>query len=253
MNISIYLTKNQFYIYKYGMEELSDIVRLINLINLANKYSILHKEIGQNTASESLRLLNNFYQEYIKQYDIKPYNINLIDEIGANENSHSRILSSILRMHDNRTNHFVLKSFFKMLGEPFSNLEVSNGARVNITNEENRIDIKIRDNNYSIIIENKIHGAKDQYKQIERYIEAEHKVYKYEQIYILYITKQGGSPSDYSINNNLLNQFNARYREISYKHDILNWLKALLAEYFQYNTAQSAIASAAILQYIDEQ
>lgn len=224
---------------------------LLNLIHLANKYSVLYKEIEQKSAIESLTLINNFYQEYITQYEKKPYSINIIDEIGANENAHSRILSSILRIHNVRSEYFVLKSFFKMLGEPFSNLEVSNGVKVKITNEENRIDIKIRDINYSLIIENKIHGAKDQYRQIERYIETEHRLYKYEQIYILYLTKLGGSPSEDSININLINQFNERYREISYKNDILCWLKTLLGDPVLYKTTQSAVASAAILQYID--
>jgi len=233
------------------MNKFEEIEPYINTFILCNKYYILDQDILHKSVYNSLALISYFYKEYINQYEKLPFRINLIDDIRANENAHSRILSSILKIHDSTGENFVIKSFFKMLGEPFSSLVVSAGLKVKITNEENRIDIKIRDKDYSIIIENKIHGAQDQNRQIERYIEAENKLYKHEQIYILYLTRQGGSPSDESISNDLILQFNGRYREISYKIEILDWLNTLLDEPLQNNCFQSSVARAAIIQYKD--
>jgi hypothetical protein len=169
-----------------------------------------------------LAFKNDFKEKLEAEKRRLPFNINLLDEIHANENAQSRILSKLLHYTFDK-NYILLKIFFDFLGYPFSALQL---VEPKITAEKNRIDIRIRDNAYSIIIENKIWGAKDQERQIERYISIE-KGFKYQEdeIYIIYLSLEGGSPDKTSITRERRKDFSARYKEINYRNHILIWLR----------------------------
>ncbi|MBK7058610.1 MAG: PD-(D/E)XK nuclease family protein [Leptospiraceae bacterium] len=80
----------------------------------------------------------------------------------------------------------------------------------------------------TIIIENKIYGAVDQEKQIDRYIQNEINYrYKIDQIYVLYLTRYGGYPSNYSLSNDNRNLLKNRFKEVNFQKDILGWLNSL--------------------------
>lgn len=179
-----------------------------------------------------------------------PYVINLIDELRANENAHSRILFKLLE-YPNNNGYIMLESFFEFLGEPFSQLKISKPV---ITAEYNRIDVRIRDEEYSVIIENKIHAATDQENQISKYIDNEIK-YQYEEkdIYVLYLTSEGGSPSEGSITLKRRKDFGERYQEISYRYQILEWLNhgviPLVEELKKEDPSKVFLLESAVIQY----
>ncbi len=167
-------------------------------------------------------------EEYKKEREKLPYNFNLLDEVYANENSHSRILKRLFEYNKDGV-WLLFKSFLESLGEPFKNLEIKSPK---ITSENDRIDIRVRDSQYSLIIENKIHGASDQHRQIDRYIEIESDYgYKIdENIYVLYLTQSGGPPSPVSVSKDNKCKLNQRYKEINFKDNIKPWLTEYLDE-----------------------
>ncbi len=175
-----------------------------------------------------------------------PYNINLLDIVHPNENDHSRIFVKLIQYKENGT-YILLQSFMSFLGKPFSELYFHNPI---ITAERDRIDIRIRGKNKTLIIENKIHGARDRYRQIKRYINIERNKYSHQNIHVLYLTKEGGSPSESSLPKEERESLCVRYREINYKDDILHWLKSLLPANDQIRKANNSdILESAILQY----
>jgi hypothetical protein len=185
------------------------------------------KSIENNCIYQLFLLHKPFIDLYSKEEIGKPYNINILDEIHANENTHSRILLKMLNFQQNNR-YIILESFLEYLGYPFCSLEFRNPI---LSSEKSRIDLRIRDNNFSIIIENKINGADDQEQQLERYIKNEkEKNYQEEEIYILYLTDSGGSPNGKSISIDKIWSLGNRYKEISYYINILPWLKHNVAE-----------------------
>jgi hypothetical protein len=168
-----------------------------------------------------------FIQKLKEEEDKLPYNLNILDEIRADENAHSRILVKLLK-YSQHGDYCFLRLFLHQLGDPFDKLECKHPV---ITAEKDRIDARIcEEGKYSIIIENKIHEAVEQHRQIERYIDNEvNKIYKLgENIYVLYLTNEGGSPSEYSISKKYKDLLGNNYKEISYREHILRWLWSLL-------------------------
>jgi len=181
-----------------------------------------------------------------------PYNINLLDEVRVDENAHSRIFIKLLQ-YEYRGDFTLLRSFLNYLGTPFSNLIIQ---RPEMTAEVNRIDIRIRDlvGKFSVIIENKINYAKDQNEQIKRYIQIEKNIIDNEdQIYILYLTSEGGSPSENSFPEYLRKSFFDRYKEINYKYYILPWINEIIEKViptiFELNNNKARLLETAAFQY----
>lgn len=93
-----------------------------------------------------------------------------------------------------------------------------------ITSEKERIDVCIEDENYAIIIENKIHNARDQDNQIDRYIDKLKNRKKEENIFVIYLTRDDyKDPENHSFT--YKENFENRYINLNYKVDILSWLK----------------------------
>ena len=147
---------------------MTDFEQMKNTLDFSNKLAIQE----QDNHKDLFLFVNEFKVIYDKEIQKLPYHINLIDELHANENAHSRILEKLLKQKTHDGKFEILESFISYLkekgGRHFSKIQIKNPE---ITQEKERIDLWIRDNkSYAIIIENKVNHAPDKGKQIERYI-----------------------------------------------------------------------------------
>jgi hypothetical protein len=172
-----------------------------------------------------------------------------VDIIHSNENAHSRILTKLFQYQYDKK-YILLNEFLKYIKIPFDEKDIESPK---ITAEENRIDARIRLKTATIIIENKIYGAVEQKKQIDRYIQNEiNEGYNIDQIYVLYLTRDGGSPSNYSLSDNNRTLLNNRFKEVNFKDDILGWLNLLMVKIFpNINSNKTVLLESAIIQYQD--
>ena len=170
-----------------------------------------------------------------------PYHLNIIDELHADENAHSRIFAKLLQYKEQGKYPF-LELLLHNIGFDLT------PAHPIITVEKQRIDVLIKDDNYSLIIENKINNAEDQEKQVEKYF---HKVKAYtnpDKIYVLYLTRDGlKKPSKNSVPDYLRAELKDRFKEINYRQHILPWLEELLP----LCRVKDAVMVAGVRQYID--
>lgn len=184
------------------------------------------------------------------QNDYNPY-LALMSE--NEENAHSNILFSFL---DTKSKHYQGDLFLKCFLESTKLKEwFGDTKNAKIEREKSlsggRIDLYISNSEKCIIIENKIY-AKDQDKQIQRYIKGIYKdcfkeyEKKYEYICVVYLTLWGCKPSKYSLgewkidksdeHNPKLKKQDAKgthlieYQQLSYKKDILDWLNNVQKE-----------------------
>lgn len=185
---------------------------------------------------ESLKANLNFSSELLKLlHELKckgPYHINVIDELHINENAHSRILCKLLRFYSEQGRYELLESLLSIICKKYERDEnkiafskITIKAPL-ITQEEERIDLWIRDKDYAIIVENKVYNAEDQEAQLYRYIQkTRDKGYGDEQIFIVYLSSQKGyEPADQSWNG-LKDCFSDRYVNLSFREEIRPWLK----------------------------
>ena len=221
-----------------------------------NHISKVVEIINENTSSDEnyFSFIHALNKDFLKVYETAkkeiPYNVNLLDEVRVDENAHSRIFTKLLQ-YEHQGEFKLLLSFFDSLGAPFSELIIEKPI---ITTESNRIDARIKEKNkFSIIVENKINGAIDQYKQIERYIEIEKNEFGHsDKIFIIYLTSEGGSPSEGSLNEKTRQAFEKRYREINYRDDILPWIiHQVLPLIKRLKDNGSKMLESAVLQYKD--
>lgn len=170
-----------------------------------------------------LKLIDDFNERYKEEQEKAPFNLCLLDLCGANENAHTKILLQLLKYRVNESYPF----FESLLERLFRDVNLEFDCRkLGITFNKDFIDGLIKDNQKAIIIENKIHYAQDQYKQIERYVE---KVKEYgietKNIYVVYLTRYGDKKvSGDSCSEELKKELGA-FVESNYCYDILPWLK----------------------------
>jgi hypothetical protein len=228
---------------------MTDLEQIKNSLDFCNKLAVQEHE----NYKDLFLFINKFKEVYDKEIQKLPYHINLIDELHANENAHSRILEKLLKQKTHNGKFEILESFVSYLrekgGNHFSKIQIKNPE---ITQEIERIDLWIRDNkSYAIIIENKVHYASDQEKQIERYI---NKTISYDfsekNIFVLYLPPtyekepEKQSWGDY-YDSDIRKE---RYLKLSFNNDILFWLK----EYVLPNVRiKDTYLRSAIEQYID--
>lgn len=201
-------------------------------------------------------ILSEFYSDkrklfsMIKEFAVRygnlkrkiPYHINVIDELHANENAISRILSGLLQYNENG-DYILLKSFVGYFMKD-SNIQVNNPI---ITAEKLRIDLLVREKGkYAIIFENKIYDAALQKNQLARYIQKMRREGFYDKdIYVVFLPPREYEPnicswqepqsicescndvSQCKIDSTpeLRRQFKDRYYTITFRNDIINWLK----------------------------
>ena len=115
-----------------------------------------------NNIKFNCSLINSFYDSYIYWKYKLPYHLNLIDELHANENAHSRILVKLLQ-YEIDFKFPVLHSFIDYFADhkdEFKFIHTINKPK--IATQKHRIDAQVIDDEFAIIIENKIHSSKDQ-------------------------------------------------------------------------------------------
>ena len=148
----------------------------------------------------------------------EPFNIFTVLHKETDEvNLHSRFLHALLDHQSSDTRRQNLKDFLQRVGiEDFE----QNDAK--IRREYRNIDILISNNttNQAVVIENKIKEIKyrkDEPQQLQRY----YKILQeegYRNICLLYLTLDGHDPSEDSVGN-------LPYKTISYRDDLLPWLR----------------------------
>ena len=172
--------------------------------------------------------------EYIARKEKElPYNINVIDELHANENAHSRILCKLLQYKDSSNKYRILEDLIQYISqlegkEKFANIKI---ASPKIDQEQERIDLWVRDKvtGYAIIFENKVKGAVDQDAQLARYIDKTNKQgFASEKTFVVYLPNDDHVPEEYAWildGKNYKKDFNTRYANLSFRTHILPWLK----------------------------
>ncbi|MBP5722235.1 MAG: PD-(D/E)XK nuclease family protein [Bacteroidales bacterium] len=199
-----------------------------------------------------LKFSKKFKKKKIEEEKKLPYHINVIDELHINENGHSRVLTKLLQ-YRNKNKYVLLQSLLKYITEKKKKTEF---RRIKIdaptiTQEKKRIDLWVRDTEYAIIFENKVYDATDQKAQIYRYIKKtkDARRYKDEQIYVIYLSRDGKEPDPQSWGK-YKESFVSRYVNLSFRNDILPWLRECILSKFNNNNKEKYLQSA-ILQYID--
>lgn len=208
-----------------------------------------------------IKLLNDFNKKYSLLKQSLPYHLNVIDELHINENAHSRILCKLLQYQSESGKYEFLESLIKYIinkdkhNESFSKIKIKNPE---ITQEKERIDLWVKDKEYAIIFENKVYDATDQEAQIARYINKT-RVCNFEddKIYVIYMPSTGECEtseqtwidnSDPKNQKDLKEKFQERYVKLSFREDILDWLKEHVLPNIKY---KDQYLLNAILQYID--
>ena len=230
------------------------------ILRLEKEISLFRINLNQDISSEIIdehRKLLTFFQETsdrIKQEQRKqPYHINVIDELHINENAHCRILMKLLQFVSSDGGYDIYKSLLDYIQENKHN-QSFNGISIqkpHFTQEEQRIDLWVRDKDYAIIFENKACYANDQPEQLSNYIKktlnTNYRKYKERDIYVVYLSPNGEEPEDQSWGA-YKEDFKDRYINLSFRDDILPWLK----EYVSPNIRQKDVfLQNAVAQYID--
>ena len=70
------------------------------------------QNVLNNTDSELVRSLTDFFNKLNQN---QPYNINIIDELHANENAHSRIMGKLLAYCNSTGEYSILKSILNYI------------------------------------------------------------------------------------------------------------------------------------------
>lgn len=193
-------------------------------------------------------IANKLTKYYEDQTENEPCHINLIDELHANENAHSRILLCLLKYKRDGCKS-ILRSFLSLLnGWDSSGLSIGSPS---ISFGTEYIDGLIEERgSYAVIIENKIHGAVDQNEQIKRYVETVigHGI-PVSHIWVVYLTRDGSKTvSDYSYTDKVQGIVEDRFIPLSYKYDILPWLENTILPSCQ---IREEWLVSALFQYID--
>ena len=208
---------------------------------LCEQISTQYKEYLYGEMIDNLQLIEEFAKQYHLFKQKIPYHINVIDELHVNENANSRILASLL-LYNTNGDYPLLKSFIDYCIGSW-NLEI---FQPYVTSEQMRIDLLVREKGkYAIIFENKIYGAVLQKNQIARYIlKLRQEGYKYEQIYVVFLPPSKYEPDicswqepknccdscDRSVCQissapKLKELFKDRFEIVTFREDILSWLK----------------------------
>ena len=200
-------------------------VKMVNNKVRSNLYQTLKRTMKNIEVLRNIRIANQLSKEKEKLLENAPFHFNLIDEVKANENAHSKIIGKLLRYKEH--GEFMnLISFLDQigLGQTFKN------PRISI--EKDRIDVTILGKDYAIIIENKIHYATDQDKQISRYVDIiKSKNYPINQIYVLYLTRWGHKKVEKkSLDDDLRKELGNRFIPINFKDHILPWVEDVLTK-----------------------
>lgn len=207
-------------------------------------------QLKSKSINDSINLAQQIIQVIEAAKQKLPYNINVIDELHANENAHSRILCKLLQYQDIEGRYRILESLLHYISSNKQEFLRISFDKPEITQEKERIDLWIRDQNtkFAIIFENKVQGAIDQDQQLGRYIDVTKRYgFKEENIFVVYLPADNHQPSKESWAG-YENKFLERYANISFRDDIIPWLKE---EVLPHCTIREEQLVSALRQYID--
>lgn len=224
-------------------QQITDILNFVNSV-LQNKSDAEHRSI-----QSALDLAEGVAETIAKNKHLVPYHLNLIDELHINENGHSRILYKLLEYRNPNGDYIFLKSLLKYISkncEAFEKICVTNPE---ITQEQCRIDLWVRDKDYAIILENKVYNATDQEAQLARYIECtQDNEYPLDKIFVVYMPqKDDKDPVDDSWGE-YKEAFASRYVKFSFRNGVLPWLKS---DVLPSIPDKDKLLKSAIEQYVD--
>ena len=197
-----------------------------------------------------IKLVRKHADVLSKLMQAEPYRLNLLDEIKANENAHTRILMKLLQFKEDGK-LAVLESFLDMvfrlcnserriyLGEP----------RLNV-NAEYIDGLILYHSQAAFIIENKVKGAIDQTSQLANYVQkVTNKNIPFESTYVIYLTYNGDKKvSESSLPSDLRRNLCNRFLPMNYRDHILPWLKEDVLPNLK---TKERILISAIEQYVD--
>ncbi|GAB6120587.1 PDDEXK-like family protein [Dysgonomonas termitidis] len=207
----------------------------------------------ENSFKEIMALLKSFTEVYKKEEEKLPYHINLIDDLRADENAHSRILGKLLQQKTSDNKFEILESFLSFIKGKYTDKDLKKIEikKPRITQEKCRIDLWVQDKDYAVIFENKVNYAPDQHNrnkgQLEHYIDVTKEKYNIENIFVIYLHNEK-EPDEQSWGEYREN-FKNRYLRMSFSDDILCWLKKDVLP--QYINTKDKFLSSALEQYID--
>lgn len=203
------------------------------------------------------------YQEFAKELKRKfaafepkkmamPFNV--LDEMHANENAHTRILARLLQEPE------VCKSFIEYVAAKRSDLASAllpySKENFSVSCQTGYVDIRITYGDKLVIIENKVKDAVDQDAQIDRYVQQGLQTNQAANIFVIYLTKDGTKTiSDYSFKTTkgILGYESernpGRFISFNYAQHIVDWLSNNL----KFSIAESKLQvylQSGILQYL---
>lgn len=213
------------------------------------------KEIDNITLRKIAHDIFNLYQ---KEKNDLFNGANVIDELHAGENAHSRILRMLLQ-YKSEGKFPIYSSFLELLSNRCDDISKLRIISPEFTNEEERIDVLVKEYSpscrYAIIIENKVCDATDQPQQIQRYIDIINNRFPSERIFVVYLTKDGEKRvSDDSLTIEAKNKLGVsessigRYIPLDYKNHILPWLENIVLPNL---TIKEKILISSVQLYID--
>ena len=209
--------------------------------------------IRKETESEYRKLFvfaEAFKEKLLYEKKRLPYHINVIDELHINENGHSRILMKLLNFQNDKGQYEMLGSLVHYIKQNCRSYEFESISidKPRITQEEARIDLWVRDRDYAIIFENKVYNAVDQEAQLARYIDKTKECgYNEDAIFIVYLSQSGNEPTSQSWGS-YEETFKPRYINLSFRDDILHWLKDDVLPNIR---QKDVLLHSAIWQYVD--
>ena len=184
-----------------------------------------------------IKVAKELNELYKRKKSALPYSINVIRELRANENANSRILRGLLQ-YSCEGQYPILQSFIELL-QTIAECPIDISIHdPKLTNEqEHRIDLLIKEKkSYAIVVENKIWGAPDQEKQIEKYIDyvIDCGIPK-RRIFVVYLTSDGNKKvSNISLTDKAKKHLgysgkcNGRFICVNFKDNIMPWLDKLV-------------------------
>lgn len=193
-----------------------------------------------------LGLVEKYHSKREEKLGELPFRYNVLEEVRVNENAHTRLLMRLLEYTP------ALLSFLAWLEKKYT-FHAPKVDKPKITAEKHRIDGLIQEERkYAIIIENKVCGAVEQEGQLGRYIDkCRELLYDQSSIYILYLfDRPGNDPSPQTWGKYKAENFEGRYLVLSYKQDIIPWLKTFLKKH-KGTEEKTKVLREGIAQYLD--
>jgi hypothetical protein len=178
--------------------------------------------------TELLELLGRFTAMARERAKTLPYQVNLIETLGgACETEHSKLLTTLLRYKTSEGRFELLESLIAYIQSRYGIFSGIKVERPCIDTEHRRIDIYVRQTGqYAIILENKSNWAQDQNQQLARYIEtAKDEGFEENHIHILYCPPLEDKEPDEQSWGRYKDAFKDRYRKLSWRDDLLPWMK----------------------------